>query len=345
MPRVSMVRKPISSSILSAFGPVVADFDLVEFGVFGRPETDGFRGEADGGAGVCVDRGLSRCVEFGDADGDGGASGGAFDVDVAFDEGVVGAAEVQVVVVDELRGDLDEGDVAGEAAVVPPIGLEGGDAVGDAGVVDGEDDEVVAVLEDAGEFAVERGEAALVLADFLGVDPDESAVVGGADVEEGAGAGFGGVLEVALVPDGAFVIEELGALGVPVAGDLECGGFGEVVVLRVAVGVEGGVHEEAVFAENLVEVVEAGGVLVDDDVPVAVEGGGGAVVDVDEEGRVGLGDDRCGEEECGEEQADLQHEGFSGDGERSFSLVSRGKALRRHNTSVFEQLLSDWASS
>jgi hypothetical protein len=49
----------------------------------------------------------------------------------------------------------------------------------------------------------------------------------------------------------------------------------------------------------LVEVVEAGGVLVDDDVPVAVEGGGGAVVDVDEEGGVGLGDGGCGEEKCG----------------------------------------------
>ncbi len=181
-------------------------------------------------------------------------------------------------------GNFDEGDVAGEAAVVPPVGLQGGDAVGDAGVVDGEDDEVFAVLEDAGDLAVEGSEAAFVLADFFGVDPDEGAVVGGAEVEEGAGVGLGGVLEVLLVPDGAFVVEEVRALGVPVAGDLEGGGVGEVVVLRMAVGVEGGVHEEAVFAEILVEVVEAGGVLVDDDVPVAIEGGGGAVVDVDEEG-------------------------------------------------------------
>ena len=124
-------------------------------------------------------------------------AGCAFDVDVAFDERVVGAAEVEVVVVDELGGDFDEGDVAGEAAVVPPVGLEGGDAVGDAGVVDGEDDEVLAVFEDAGDVAVKGGEAAFVLADFFGVDPDEGAVVGGADVEEGAGVGFGGVVEVA----------------------------------------------------------------------------------------------------------------------------------------------------
>jgi hypothetical protein len=60
------------------------------------------------------------------------------------------------------------------------------------------------------------------------------------------------------------------------------------------------------------EVVEAGGILVDDCVPVAVEGGRGAVVDVDKEG-VGLGLERyCACEdgkECGEEEAgwDLRH--------------------------------------
>jgi hypothetical protein len=37
------------------------------------------------------------------------------------------------------------------------------------------------------------------------------------------------------------------------------------------------------------EVVEAGSVLVDDRVPVAVEGSGGAMVEVNEEGGVGLG--------------------------------------------------------
>ena len=122
--------------------------------------------------------------------------------------------------------------------------------------------------------------------------------------------GLAGVLEVLLVPDGAFVVEEVGALGVPVAGDFERGGVGEVVVLWMTVGVEGGVHEEAVFAEILVEVVEAGGVLVDDDVPVAVEGGGGAVVDVDQEGvrlgiRLGLQTCDAGDEEEGgsEEEA------------------------------------------
>ena len=51
---------------------------------------------------------------------------------------------------------------------------------------------LLAVLEGTGDVAVKGGEAAFVLADLLGVDPDEGAVVGGAEVEEGAGVGFGG---------------------------------------------------------------------------------------------------------------------------------------------------------
>jgi hypothetical protein len=70
-------------------------------------------------------------------------------------------------------GTVDEGDVAGEAAVVVPVGLEGGDAVGEAGVVDGGDGEVVTVFEEAGDLAVEGGEAAFVVADALPFDPDE----------------------------------------------------------------------------------------------------------------------------------------------------------------------------
>ncbi len=132
-----------------------------------------------------VGRGIGNGVELRDCNHDWSSSWRSFDVDVAFDEIVIRAAEVKVVVVDELRWDFDEGDVASEASVVPPVGLERGDAVGDAGVVDGDDDEVFSVFKDAGDVAVEGCEAALVFADFFGVDPDEGAVVGGAEVEEG----------------------------------------------------------------------------------------------------------------------------------------------------------------
>jgi len=46
---------------------------------------------------------------------------------------------------------------------------------------------------------------------------------------QGGAAGLGLVGEVAFVPEGALVVEECGALGVPVAGDFEGGGLGEVV--------------------------------------------------------------------------------------------------------------------
>jgi hypothetical protein len=219
-------------------------------------------------------------------------------VDVTLDEVVIGTVEVKFVVVDEFLRDIDERYVAGETAVVPPVGLQGWDAVGYAGIVDRENDEVFAFLEDVSDLAVEGGEAALVFTDFFSINPDEGAVVGGAEVEKGAGVALGEVLKVALIPDGALVVEEVGTLGVPIAGNLECRGVGEVVVLRMAEGVEGSVHEEAVSAKLLMKGVKTGAVLIDDDVPVAVERSGRAVINVDEEGSIWLRYNRYSEEEC-----------------------------------------------
>ena len=117
-------------------------------------------------------------------------------MDIAGEFGVAGlearaVGEMDVVVVDEAAGHGDERDVAGEAAVVEPVIADGGDAVYEAGGIDGDDDEVGAGVEDGGDFAIEGGEAAFVVADALLVDPDVGAVVGCADVEEGACAGFG----------------------------------------------------------------------------------------------------------------------------------------------------------
>jgi len=91
---------------------------------------------------------------------------------------------------------------------------------------------------------------------------------------QGGVAALGLVGEVAFVPEGALVVEECGALGVPVAGDFEGGGLGEVVFEARAGG--GGVVFGVVGGA-----VEVG---VEDEVPVAVEG--------DEEGGGGRG--RCG---------------------------------------------------
>jgi hypothetical protein len=258
---------------------------------------------------VNVNDDLCFGVKLGNGNGDRGAGGSAFDMDITFDQVVVGAAEMQIVIVDELRWNFDERDVASKAAIVPPVGLQGGNAVGDTGVVDGEDDEVAAVFEGTGNIAIEWSEAAFVLTDFLGVNPDESTVVGGADVEESAGLGPGSVLEVLLIPNGAFVVEELGSLRVPVARNLKRGGDSEVVVLGMAVGVERGVHKEAVFAEILMKIVEACGVLIDDSVPVFIQGDGGAMVHINKKCSAGLCNNWRDEEKCGDEDADrgLRH--------------------------------------
>ena len=239
-------------------------------------------------------------------------------MNVPFDEIVIRAAEMKVVVVDELGWNFDMGDIARQTAVVPPIGLKG---VGTPSAMR------VLSTERTTKFLPSLRKPVMSQSNgvkppscsqtFWVCDPDEGAIVGGADVEEGAGVGVGGVLEVLFVPDRAFVIEEGRALGVPVAGDFECGCVGEVVVLGVARGIEGDIEEEAVFAEILMEVVKPGGVLIDDDVPVAIKGGGGAVVDVNEKSGVGLrgvglGLKRYGgrgdEKDCGEHaEGSLQH--------------------------------------
>jgi len=123
-----------------------------------------------------------------------------------------------------------------------------------------------------------------VLADGLAVDEDVRAVVGGADVEEGAVAGLGGVAEVALVPERALVEPEPLGLGVPVAGNFDGGALGEALLYElVGVGRVDLILEVAVGIGSAVKGGDTGAVGIGDDVPVAIEGLRLAVVDVDEE--------------------------------------------------------------
>ena len=189
------------------------------------------------------------------------------------------ADEVKIVIVDKAGGDFDESDVAGDATIVEPVGLQGGNAIGQSCGIDCDDDEVVAIMEEVSGVAIVGSEAALVLAGVLAVDPDVTAVVGSADVEEGALACFFLISEVALIPERTFIVKEQLALCVPVAGDFEGGGFAEIIFGIVFVLVE----EITVFAKLVVEGVEAGAVGVYDSVPVAVEADLLTVVDVDKE--------------------------------------------------------------
>ena len=54
--------------------------------------------------------------------------------------GTVG--QMYVVIVDESRGDGDERDVTGEAAVIEPVDADGGNAIDEPSGVHGDDDEV-----------------------------------------------------------------------------------------------------------------------------------------------------------------------------------------------------------
>jgi hypothetical protein len=193
-----------------------------------RVELAGFDAERCLAVGAGHYGGFGAC--FGDVHGDGGPGrpGSVEDVDVAGEFGVAGlpggaVGKMDVVVVDEGSGHGDEGDVAGKAAVVEPVDTDRGYAIYKASGVDGDDDEVRAGMEHCGNFAIERRVAALVVADALLVDPDVRAVVGRADVEEGAGAGFGLGVEVPLVPENAFVVEELGTCVFQSPGTLRVG--------------------------------------------------------------------------------------------------------------------------
>jgi len=120
-----------------------------------------------------------------------------------------------------------------------------------------------------------------VIANTLLVDPDMGAVIGCTNMKKRARAGLGLGVEVALVPDYPLIAEKLGNLRVPVAGDLERGSGGEVVlfVVLAAEDVRMSVHGVTMVVDSAgVGVESTTGSLVYKVVPVAVEAGDGAMV-------------------------------------------------------------------
>ena len=109
-------------------------------------------------------------------------------------------------------------------------------------------------------------------------------------MEKGAGAGLGLRVKVALVPEDSFKVEELRNLCVPVAGNLDGGGGGEIVfrvVLADQVWV--GVHGVAVVVDLAVAGIELSERWhVDEVMPIAIEAGDGAVIDANQKSLEGL---------------------------------------------------------
>jgi hypothetical protein len=97
-------------------------------------------------------------------------------------------------------------------------------------------------------------------------------------------------VKVTLVPENTFKVEELGNLGIPIAGNLDGGSGGKIVflvVLAYQVGVR--IHCVAVIVDLAVARIELpSGRGVDKVVPVSVKAGDGAPIDADEEGLEGL---------------------------------------------------------
>src|ERR1700758_2097635 len=198
--------------------------------------------------------------------------------------------QMYIVIVDESHGNSDERDVTSKAAIMEPVDANGGNAIDEPSGVHGDDDEVGSGAEDFCDFTIKRREAAFVIADALLVDPNVGTVVGCTDVEEGASTRLGLCVEVSLVPEDTLVVEELGDLGVPVAGDPE-GGSGREIVLFVVLAddIRVIVHGVGLVIDRAIASVESvAGRLVNEVMPVSVEAGDGAMVDTNEQGLEGL---------------------------------------------------------
>ena len=114
-----------------------------------------------------------------DTDGNRGSRGSPYDVDVAGKRVGLGGGEgvftleVNIVIVDELRRQRNQGDIARQATVIEPIYADGGDSVDLACGIDGNDNEITASRQGGSDFAVKGGKPSFMITDALLVYPDE----------------------------------------------------------------------------------------------------------------------------------------------------------------------------
>src|SRR3954463_15400601 len=135
----------------------------------------------------------------------------------AFDFRFGPALQLQAIVIDKGLRHLDEGYIACDTSVVPPICLECGNAILEPRTIHGDNREVAAVVNDVRDFAIKGSEAAFVLASFLPVHPDIRAIVSRSHMKEEACPGHRSIIEVLLVPDWTFVEKQRLTLSVPIA--------------------------------------------------------------------------------------------------------------------------------
>src|ERR1035441_8532796 len=258
--------------------------DVVEFGALRRPEVEPCV-EGDAGETIGIGRERLRDAGFGDADGDLLGVVRAIEADPSGDARLRALLQLDAVILHEGGRHVNDADGGGEPAVVPPIGHDGGDEFLLALVVHLDDEDVALLADLAGDFELEGREAAFVLADLDAVEEDHGAIIGRAEPDEDAVSGLDGAIEIALIPDGAFVEYEVGALRVPIAGDLQAVGGIEIVFDEVARGFRFQIGAETAIGLRLVAIVViAGFVRIDNGAPQSVEvdtlAGGGILDEV-----------------------------------------------------------------
>ena len=145
-------------------------------------------------------------------------------------------------------------------------------------------------MEGGRDFAIERRKAAFVVADSLLVDPDIGAIVGRADVQEGSHIRLRLEGKITLIPEDAFIAKERRLLGIPVTGNLEGGGIGEIVFLSLAFAhqLRMLIEPVSVVAHRAVGGVKASAGWIDQVVPIPIKAGRGTTVDINDKGLQGL---------------------------------------------------------
>src|SRR5580698_10170260 len=98
----------------------------------------------------------------------------------------VGSARPQLyaVVADKRRGRLDKAHVPRQAAVVPPVRVDGRHRVGVPSVVDADHERVARRLDQTRDLELKRRAPADVLSELLAVQVDLSLVIRGSEIDE-----------------------------------------------------------------------------------------------------------------------------------------------------------------
>ena len=266
-----------------------ADFDVIQLRRLRRPALQIRCLERNRGTPLRINGSSLREIQLRNLHRDLRSRVGANHVYPPGDRGVRRFLQLQRIVIDKRFRRLDQRHVTRQPAVVPPVGVQRRHAVALALVVDMDHHEVVAIVKQAGDLAVERREPSFVVAGFLAIHERASQIVGGTDVKKSPGTGLALILEVLLVPDRAFVEEQRVALRVPIAGNFQRRRLREVVLHQFVAGPRLLVKKVAIGTCLHAEVEISVVVGIDDRVPVAIETDGRPMVRIDQQGWLAVG--------------------------------------------------------